>query len=57
MQTFFKCLSWQKFAYYCALASEMLAMSWLLFYCEGFRIRRELHIKDTTQLYKLTNLV
>jgi hypothetical protein len=57
METFFKYLAWQKFSYYCALASKMLAMSWLLFYCEGFRIQRELHIKDTTQLCKLTNLV
>jgi hypothetical protein len=57
METFFKCLAWQKFAYYCALASEMLAMSRLLLYCEGFRIRRELHVKDTTQLYNLADLV
>jgi hypothetical protein len=35
----------------------MLAMSWLLLYGEGFRIRRELYITDTTQLLKLMYLV
>ncbi len=43
LETYFICLNWQKTADSCGLASEMLAMSWVLLYSEGFRMRRELH--------------